>query len=111
MRELKMIYLVGFMGSGKSRIGEYVQKKHEVYFMDKDTYVTETQRKEIPAIFAEEGEVAFRRYETEALVSLTDVDVIATGGGIVEKEVNRSYMKEHGIVVYLQAPFHEIMNR
>ncbi len=99
------------MGCGKSTVGLYLQKKYGLSFIDTDSYITETYRKEIPAIFEEDGEATFRKYEVETLISLTNYDIIATGGGIVEKEENRVKMSEQGIVVYLQASFHEIMNR
>lgn len=99
------------MGCGKTSVGTYLQKKHGLTFIDTDRYIEEIYGKAISAIFKEDGEETFRQYEVNALSSLTDYDVIATGGGIVEKEENREKMTERGKVVYLQTSFNEIMNR
>lgn len=108
---MKKIYLIGFMGSGKSTVGRYLQNTYAQRFIDTDQYIEQTTQKEIRQIFADEGEEKFRKYEIHALQLLTDYDVIATGGGIVERKENYTTMHNHGIIIYLQTSFPEIMSR
>ena len=71
-----------------------------------------SKEKEIRDIFAEEGEMAFREYESEMLRSLPVQNVIiTTGGGIIERAENRKWMKENGTVVYLYCDPHVIAER
>ena len=109
-RGLKQIYLIGFMGAGKSTIGKAFSEKYNLSFVDLDPYIEKKHRKRISEIFKELGEDTFRNYETKALKELKDYNVIATGGGIVERKENLEVMKD-GIIVYLQASFKEIESR
>lgn len=111
MIRMKTIYLIGFMGSGKSTIGTYVEKTYNKSFVDTDSFIEKTYNKKIPVIFKEEGENQFRQYEIEALKTLKNYGVVATGGGIVERELNYQTMHENGIVIYLQTSFKHILKR
>src|SRR5699024_549258 len=111
MIHMKRIYLIGFMGSGKSTVGLYLQHTFAQTFIDTDQYIEQTRQKEISQIFADEGEDQFRQYEIQALQSLLDFDVIATGGGIVERKENYKMMHSNGVIIYLQTSFPEIMSR
>lgn len=104
------IYLIGFMGSGKTTIGEILHKHLQMGYTDTDAYIEKTTGRVISEIFASEGEGAFRTYETEALKQIP-TGVIATGGGIVETEENISYMQENGIIIYLKASLETIEKR
>ena len=103
---MKHIFLIGFMGCGKSSIGKrlsYVLKKP---FVDLDSQIESANGKTITEIFATQGEEAFREMETEALKKLFDVKlsyVVATGGGLPVRDKNRRIMKKQGIVIYLRA--------
>lgn len=108
---MNIIYLIGFMGSGKSTVGAYLKETYQLSSVDTDEWIEKNYEKSIPSIFAEEGEEQFRQYEMEALRALHGYDVIATGGGIVERDENYSTMHENGTIVYLQASFKEIMVR
>lgn len=111
MIQMKTIYLIGFMGSGKSQVGASLQRNYNLSFIDTDNYIEKKYSKDIPTIFKEEGEDQFRVYEIETLKNLKDYGVIATGGGIVEREENYQTMKENGTTIYLKTSFDAIMMR
>jgi shikimate kinase len=99
---VRAIYITGFMGAGKTTVGRELSVKWNVPVIDTDEYLEQTLKKKITRIFQEEGEGAFREYESKILRSLpTQNVIITTGGGIVIKEENRKWMKELGKVVYL----------
>jgi shikimate kinase len=98
--------LVGLMGSGKSTIGKLLASRLSLPLVDSDKMIIAEEGKDIPSIFAEVGEAGFRNIESaclkEALNSYED-QVIATGGGAVLSQENRSLMKKHRKVVWLDA--------
>lgn len=109
---MKSIYITGFMGAGKTTIGRMLSEHLHIPVVDTDQKIEEKQRKEIRDIFTEEGENAFRQYESEMLRSLLKSNVIiTTGGGIVERAENRQWMKENGTVVYLYCDPYVIAER
>lgn len=93
------------MGSGKSTIGRLVAHSLGFEFVDTDHLIADSARRNIPQIFAKEGEAGFRRHETAALRSLLGREntVIATGGGIVTVPENLPLLKQLGFVVWLNA--------
>lgn len=98
------VVLVGPMGAGKSTLGRALAKQMGLPFVDLDARIEADAGRRIAAIFAADGEAAFRALESAALreVLLGPVCVIATGGGAVLAEGNRAAMREAGRVVYLQ---------
>lgn len=109
---MKAIYLTGFMGSGKTTVAEALSKELGVPAIDTDEHIAKMQDKTISAIFDEEGEKAFRAYETASLENLPFENIIiSTGGGIVLNEKNRSYMKQNGTLIYLHCEPDEIVKR
>ncbi|EEK77115.1 Shikimate kinase [Bacillus cereus R309803] len=100
------------MGAGKTTIGKALSKELHIDVVDTDQKIEEKQEKAIRNIFAEEGEMAFREYESEMLRLLPVHNVIiTTGGGIIERAENRKWMKENGTVVYLYCDPHVIAER
>ena len=93
------------MGSGKSTIGRLVAHSLGFEFADTDHLITDAAHRNIPQIFATEGEPGFRKRETAALQSLDGKQnhVIATGGGIVTVPENLSILRQLGFVVWLNA--------
>jgi shikimate kinase len=97
------IYLIGYMGSGKSTLGKRLAKYAGLQFVDMDHYIEERNCKTVPQIFAEEGEEEFRKKERKALEELSEVTgvVIATGGGAPCFFDNMELMNRSGETVYL----------
>lgn len=110
---LRRIYLVGFMGAGKSSVGEFLAEKLGYRLIDLDLEIEKDAGRGIPQIFREEGEPAFRSMESRALRTAGaghDV-VVACGGGIVASAENREFMRENGITVWLDAPLDVMLER
>lgn len=108
------IVLVGYMGSGKTTVGNLLCSKYQMKFVDTDQYIEEQQNMSISEIFRLFGEDAFRKLETEALEELSRTcfhTVISTGGGIVLKEENRKLLKKLGTVVFLEVSPDEVSRR
>lgn len=97
------VYLVGYMGSGKSKLGRRFSEFMNMQFVDMDFYIEERNCKSIPQIFAEEGEKGFREKERRALEELSEFTdlIIATGGGAPCFFDNMDLMNETGKTVYL----------
>ena len=107
------IYIVGFMGTGKSAVGRELASKKKWRFVDLDELIELREKRAIPDIFAEEGESHFRRLEKRALreVAKEKNFVVACGGGIVINADNISLMKETGVIVCLSATPEVILKR
>lgn len=102
LEEERNIILIGMPSCGKSTVGRALAAKLGRAFADSDDEIVKAHG-QIPEIFAKEGEVAFRAYESEVIADLTKKHrlVIATGGGAVEKERNILNMRQNGVIVYL----------
>ncbi|MDW0117335.1 shikimate kinase [Sporosarcina thermotolerans] len=109
---MKKVYLVGFMGSGKSAIGKRLSTLLNIPFYDMDAEISEQTGMTIHQIFETYGEESFREMETNFLRSFHDeFCIIATGGGVAMREENRSIMRKTGLVFYLNANFRDIWRR
>ncbi len=99
------IILIGFSFTGKSTVGKLVASRLGWDFIDLDQEIIKKTGRSIPAIFAGEGEKAFRAYESQVLKEILKKErqVLATGGGIVICEANRKLMRRSGLVVCLEA--------
>ena len=99
------IFLIGYMGSGKTGTGKELSKILKYDFTDTDELVEKKTGKSIREIFETAGQDTFRSMESEALRRLRDKSkvVIATGGGLPVFNGNMQWMNEHGITVYLEA--------
>ncbi len=99
------IYLIGYMGSGKSTMGRGLAKNLGLSFVDMDQYIEKRNFKTIPQIFADSGEEGFRRLEQKALIELSDFEniIIATGGGAPCFFENMKLIKNTGKSIYLKA--------
>jgi shikimate kinase len=107
------VFLIGMPGSGKSTVGRLLAREAQRSFIDCDREVEARSGVSIATIFELEGEAGFRKRETAVLDELTqrpDV-VLATGGGAVLAETNRTYLKTRGLVIYLQASTDELVRR
>ncbi len=97
------IYLIGYMGCGKSTLGRRLSEFMDLQFIDMDHYIEMRNHKTIPQIFAEEGESEFRKKERKALDELSEFTdtVIATGGGAPCFFDNIDVMNKTGKTIYL----------
>ena len=93
------------MGSGKSTIGKVLSERLEYDFYDTDKLVEKVVGKKIKEIFEQNGEQYFRLKESEELDKTRKLKnaVIATGGGIIENEKNRLFLKEEKKVIFLDS--------
>jgi len=107
------VFLVGFMGSGKSTVGPLLAERLHMPFVDLDARIVAEQGRPIADLFAEGGESYFRGLEHDALASLTATEpaVIACGGGIVTREDSRELLGRLGTVVYLRTTAAETLSR
>ena len=106
------VYLIGMMGSGKTTIGKYLSQQLDYRFVDTDAAIAALAQKSIPEIFATEGESYFRELETKVLAELSTYTrcAIATGGGIIQKQINWSYLRQ-GLVVWLDTDLKILQKR
>ena len=110
-----VVFLVGFMGSGKSSIGRHLAPLLDVRFVDLDEHIVRRSGRSIDAIFTHEGEPAFREHERAALRELESSlhlgAVIATGGGTFADPELRAWMLAQGTCVWLDATLDAIESR
>ena len=99
------IFLIGFMGSGKSTVGKQLATELGKEFFDCDGVLEERTGVDIPYIFDLEGETGFRRREAAVLQELAAKRgiVLSTGGGVVGDPRNRRVIATNGFVIYLHA--------
>jgi shikimate kinase len=111
------LYLIGFMGSGKSAVGRLLADELGWSFADIDEDIEEAQGVSIAEIFDRRGEQAFREIEQEALrkrvreVECGKPMVLALGGGAFVDPANRKLLEERGVTVWLDCPFPRITTR
>lgn len=108
-----LIYLTGFMASGKSTIGPILANTIGWNFYDLDKVIEDETRKSIRAIFEEFGEMYFRDLETKTLVQLSNLNnhIIALGGGTVANNENLEIIKSSGYLIYLESSPEETYKR
>ena len=99
------VFLIGMMGTGKTTVGKKLAQQLGYRFFDTDVLIERVADRKIKEIFAHEGEESFRQLETQVLreVSAYTKSAIATGGGIVLRQENWSYL-HYGLIVWLDAP-------
>ena len=112
------MFLVGFMGAGKTSVGRLLGQQLNWAFEDLDDRIEQREGRTVPTIFRESGESEFRRAEHEALRSLVEelaggaLKIVAMGGGAFVQERNASLLKSSGMpTVFLDAPVEELWQR
>ncbi|HLA52308.1 MAG TPA: shikimate kinase [Flavitalea sp.] len=108
------VFLIGFMGSGKTHWGRQLASKLQIPFFDLDELISQGENKSIAEIFSESGEEYFRMRERETLSSIIDEYpsvVLSTGGGTPCFFNNIEKMKKYGIVVWLNTDVEIILQR
>lgn len=106
------VFIIGMMGVGKTTVGRLLAQQLGYGFIDTDVIIEKLASKTINAIFAEDGEENFRELEASVLSELSAHTrlTIATGGGIVSRRFNWSYLHQ-GLIVWLDAPVDVLINR
>ena len=107
------IALIGFMGTGKSAVGQVLARKLKRKFIELDAVIEQIAGKSIPDIFQQDGENAFRELEIQATkdIAQSKRSVIACGGGAVLNRINIDRLKEGAVIVYLSASPGVILKR
>lgn len=107
------IALIGMSGAGKTTIGKLLAEKMNYEFVDLDDQIEKKENKSISQIFADEGEEFFRQLETKMLTELINNDklVISTGGGIINNEKNREFLKNYFFNIFLNVSINEALER
>ncbi len=122
-----LIFLIGMMGCGKTTTATLVSQKIGCEFVDTDMYVIDRfHLTSIVDIFSSKGEEEFRRQEINVLKEIingkisggntklasgSQIEIVATGGGIVTENINRRRMKEHGQIIFLNARVDTLVKR
>ncbi len=111
------LYLLGFMGSGKSHVGKKLSARLNIPFIDLDDYIVRQEQKSINQIFQEKGEAGFRQIEKQCLINTGKMPnvIIGCGGGTPCFFNNMEWMNENGATYYLNYPveilFHRLKTR
>ncbi|MDH3628087.1 MAG: shikimate kinase [Acidobacteriota bacterium] len=110
---LRPIFLLGFMGAGKSTVGPIVARHLGLPFVDTDALIESREGRSIRQIFAEDGEAVFRRLESDRLEELLGAGpaVVATGGGVYQSFSVRRSLHRHGTTVWLDVPWQVVGQR
>jgi shikimate kinase len=111
------IYVVGFMGAGKSTVGRHLAHRLGWSFFDTDAEIEAAEKTTIASIFASRGEAEFRRIETAVISQhVRSIErgcpaVLALGGGAFSEPGNRLLLENNGITVWLDCPFDTVRHR
>jgi shikimate kinase len=113
VNEKRNLYLVGMPGAGKSTIGRALARQLGLPFVDADHEMLEHTGVAIATIFELEGEAGFRQREAQLIAEICRGDgiLLATGGGAILREDNRTTLRQTGIVVYLHASLEHLWKR
>lgn len=106
------IYLIGFMGAGKSRLGQTINRIYRLETIDTDRAIEKKEGLSVREIFESRGREYFMEREVRLMKKLSGRKgiVVSTGGGTVLQEENREIMRS-GKVIYIRTPFEEILKR
>lgn len=107
------IFLVGYMGAGKTTLGKALARRMNLSYIDTDQFIENRYHKKIGDIFASEGEKQFRDIECRMLREVSEIEnvVISTGGGLPCFNDNMALMNRTGTTIYLDVPVEELAAR
>lgn len=108
---MKNIVLIGIMGCGKTTISKMLGEKLKRPVVDIDAYIVEKNGQTIPEMFAI-SETYFRDKETAGCKDVAALNgaIISTGGGVVLKTENIAYLKQNGVIIYIDRPIDNILS-
>ena len=106
-----MIYLIGYMGAGKTTITKLVANKLRLPFYDTDQEIEKKEKRSVSEIFKKDGELHFRMLETELLKNINQDSIIACGGGLPIHNNNMGLINSKGLSIYLKASDNCLINR
>lgn len=112
-RHIQNLALIGFMGTGKSSVGQLTAAQLQFSFVDTDQLIESRAGKTIAEIFSQAGEKVFRELESQLLSELarSEKTVISTGGGLSADAANLASLKQHALVICLWASPEAIWER
>jgi len=107
------IFLIGYMGAGKTTLGKAFAKEMNLSFVDQDWYIEERFHKTVQEIFCERGEQGFRELERQVLHEIAEFEnvVISTGGGAPCFFDNMNFMNQQGDTIFLNVSPEVLFNR
>ena len=107
------IFLIGFMGCGKSAVSTYMSQKHNMDVVEMDEEIVRRENMTISEIFERKGENYFRDMESQLLqeLEMQSGKVVSCGGGVILREENVEIMKKNGFIVLLTAEPETILQR
>lgn len=110
---MKRIFLIGYMGAGKTTVGRLLARRMGLSFIDLDCYIENRYQKSVSRLFAERGENGFREIERALLREVGEFEnvLVATGGGAPCFYDNMDFMNGCGTTVYLKVPVAELAVR
>jgi len=110
---MNRIFLIGYMGSGKTTVGQLLATQLGYSFIDMDNHIEGKLFKSVSQIFAELGEDQFRMLEKQCLHEVAEFDqvIISTGGGVPCFFDNMEYMNKQGVTVYLKLSSADLAER
>jgi len=106
-----MVYLIGYMGAGKTTITKLLANKLHLPFYDTDQEIEKNQKRSVSEIFKKDGELHFRMLETELLKNINQNSILACGGGLPIHNNNMGLINSKGISIYLKASNNCLLNR
>lgn len=112
-RLLRPVFLIGFMGAGKTTVARRLARTCKVASLDIDTYLERREHKSVKELFREKGEEGFRCLETSVLREVIGKGplIVSCGGGVVMRAENRALISDAGFVVYLKVDADEARAR
>ena len=106
-----MVYLIGFMGVGKTTIAKLLANKLKLPFFDTDQIIEQQEKRSIAEIFKKENELYFRMLETDLLKQYNRKGIVACGGGLAIHNNNMELINKKGISIYLKASSSHLYNQ
>lgn len=110
---MKRIFLIGYMGAGKTTVGKELARMTQLSFIDLDSHIEARYHRTVSRLFAEKGEEEFRRIEKRMLQEVATFEdvVISTGGGAPCFFDNMAFMRTSGLTIYLKVTVDELAKR